>query len=96
MRKSNEQSLGEIIKQFIQAYKMEDKITEVRIIAAWEKVMGQQIHSLTDRILCREQVMTVYLRSAPLREELSLARTKIIDMLNKEVGQKAIKELHLR
>jgi predicted nucleic acid-binding Zn ribbon protein len=96
MRKSNEQSLGEIIKQFIQAYKMEDKITEVRIIAAWEKVMGPQIHSLTDRIAFREQVMTVFLRSAPLREELSMARTKIIDLINKEVKQKAIKELHFR
>ncbi len=96
MRKSNEQSLGEVISQWIKEWKLENKITEVRIHAAWEKVMGQQIHSLTDKVTFSDQKLTIFLRSAPLREELSLAKTKIIDLINKEVGQTAIKELHLR
>ncbi len=96
MRKSNEQSLGEVIKQFIKAYKIEDKITEVRIRAAWEKVMGAQIHSLTEKIVLKDHTLTVYLRSAPLREELTMARTKILEMLNKEVKQNVVKELFFR
>lgn len=96
MKKSNEQKLGDVIKQFLQAYKFEDKITEVRIHAAWEKVMGPQIHSLTTKLEYRNPMLTVYLRSAPLREELYMARTKIIDMINKEIGSTAIKELTLR
>jgi predicted nucleic acid-binding Zn ribbon protein len=96
MRRSNELSLGDVIKQFIKANNMEDKILEVRIRGAWEKVMGAQIHSLTERMVYREKGLTVYLRSAPLREELSMARTKIMDLLNKEVKQRAITELHFR
>ncbi|TVQ14239.1 MAG: DUF721 domain-containing protein [Bacteroidetes bacterium] len=93
MRKSNEQSLGEVIQQFIKAYKIEDKITEVQINSAWGKVMGAQIQSFTEKIVFKDKVLTVYLRSAPLREELSMARTKIIEKLNEEVKKKAVKEL---
>lgn len=96
MRKSNEQSLGEVIKQFIKAYKFEDKITEVKINAAWGKVMGPQIQSLTEKTVFKNNVLTVYLRSAPLREELSMARTKITEKINQEVGNTAVKELVFR
>ncbi len=96
MRKSNEQSLGEVIRQFIKAYKIEDKITEVKVTTAWGKVMGPQIQSLTEKTVFKNNVLTVYLRSAPLREELSMARTKIIEKINQEVDKKAVKELILR
>ncbi len=96
MRKSNEQSLGEVIQQFIKAYKIEDKITEVKINAAWGKVMGSQIQSLTEKTVFKNNVLTVYLRSAPLREELSMARTKITEKINQEVGKTAVKELVFR
>jgi predicted nucleic acid-binding Zn ribbon protein len=96
MRKSNEQSLGDIIRQMLKTFRMEDKITEVRIFAAWEKMMGKQIHSLTDKISYREKSLTVFLKSSALREELSHARSKIIEKINKEVGHNAVNELHLR
>ncbi len=96
MRNTNEQSLGEVIKQLIKTYRFEDKISEIRITTAWEKVMGPQIHGLTNKLVFKDQTLTVYLRSAPLREELYMARTKIIDMINKEVGHRHVKELILR
>jgi predicted nucleic acid-binding Zn ribbon protein len=96
MRNTNEQSLGDVIKQLIRTYRFEDKIAEVRITSAWEKVMGPQIHSLTNKLVFKDQTLTVYLRSAPLREELYMAKTKIIDMINKEVGHRHVKELILR
>lgn len=96
MRKTNEQSIGEVIKQWLKQSNMEEKITEVRINATWEKVMGSDIHKLTERIVYRKRILTVYLRSAPLREELCMARSKIIDMINKEVGVKVIDDLIFR
>ncbi|MFW5687802.1 MAG: DUF721 domain-containing protein, partial [Bacteroidota bacterium] len=74
----------------------EDKITEVRIQSAWEKVMGRQIHTLTEKIVFKDHSLTIYLRSAPLREELSMARTRIMELINKEVGSQAVREIILR
>ncbi len=96
MRKSNEQSLGEVIKQVIKDLKPDEKITRVKIISSWEKVMGPQIHSLTSKVEYRNKILTVYLKSAPLREELSMAKTKIATMINKDVGSRAVDEIVFR
>lgn len=96
MRKTNEQSLGEVIKQWLKHSNMEEKITEVRINASWEKVMGSDIQKLTERLVYRKRILTVYLRSAPLREELSMAKTKIAQMINKEAGSNVVDEVIFR
>ncbi len=96
MKKANEQSLGDAIKQFLKVYRMEDKITEVRIHKAWETVMGHQIGQLTQKVTFSRSTLTVYLKSAPLREELSLGKSKIIVLINKEVGQNAVQEIVFR
>lgn len=96
MRKSNEQSLGEVIKQWLREFNNEEKITEVRINTAWEKVMGDMIYKQTKNLVYKNKTLTVYLRSAPLREELSMARTKIISNINKEIGSDTVNEVYFR
>jgi hypothetical protein len=96
MRKSNEASLGEVIKSFLKLYRMEDKITEVKINSVWEKIMGHEINRLTERIVLKDKKLQVYLRSAPLREELTMARTKIATMINKELNAKVVEEVIFR
>lgn len=96
MRKSNEQSLGEIIKAWLGEQKINTKITEVRINAAWEKIMGADIHKLTDRLVYYNKKLTVYLRSAPLREELSMGKSWIIGKINAELGNDAVEEIIFR
>ncbi len=96
MRKTNEQNLGDVIRQWLKQSNMEEKITEVKINASWGKVMGNDIQRLTERLVYRKKVLTVYLRSAPLREELSMAKTKIVQMLNKEAGAHVVDEIIFR
>lgn len=96
IRKTNEQSLGEVIKQIISDFRFKDKLLEVRINTAWKKVMGAQIESYTDRLVFKNAVLTVFLKSAPLREELHMARTRIAKLINKELNENAIKEIILR
>ncbi len=96
MRKSNEQSLGEVIKQWLRESNNEEKITEMRINTAWAKVMGDMIYKQTKNLVYKNKTLTVYLRSAPLREELSMARTKIIANINKEIGPDTVNEVYFR
>lgn len=96
MRKTNEQNLGDVIRQWLKQSNMEEKITEVKINASWGKVMGNDIQRLTERLVYRKKVLTVYLRSAPLREELSMAKTKIVQMINKEAGAHVVDEIIFR
>ena len=96
MSQSNEQSLGDAIKAFLKNFRLEDKITETRIKSSWEKVMGHHIAKYTSRVELRNKTLVVTLKSSVLRNELSMGKTKIIDIINKEAGSDAVKEIVFR
>ncbi len=96
MSKHNEHSLKEVIDQLLKAYKLDDKLAERRLIASWESVMGAMIAKHTLDLYIKHKQLFVSLDSAALRNELSLAKTKIVKMLNDEVGTEVITEVILK
>lgn len=92
----NQKHLGDAIREFIRVYKLEDKLLETQIFSSWEKIMGKHIARYTDRISLRKKVLTVYLTSSVMRSELTMARDKIIRMLNEEAGKEIITDIHFR
>ncbi len=96
MSRHNEHSLKKVIDQLLKAYKLDDKLAERRLIASWESVMGAMIAKHTKDLYIKHQQLFVTLDSAALRNELSLAKTKIVKMLNDEVGSQVIVEVILK
>jgi predicted nucleic acid-binding Zn ribbon protein len=96
LSKHNEHSLKEVIDQLLKAYKLDDKLAERRLIASWESVMGAMIAKHTLDLYIKHKQLFVSLDSAALRNELSLAKTKIVKMLNDEVGTEVINEVILK
>ncbi len=93
MVKSNERSLGEIIKEVLKHHRLEGKITETRIMSAWERVMGYNIARYTEKLTLKGPRLIVTLRSSVLRNELAYSREKIIKKINDELGEKAITDV---
>ncbi len=96
MARSIEKPLGEIIREVLHKHRLEDKLTETQIFSSWEKIMGQPIAVYTDKIVLKKNCLTVYLRSPALRNELSFAKSKIITMINNEIGKPVIREIVFR
>ena len=96
MSRHNEHSLKEVINQLLKAYKLDDKLAERRLISSWDSVMGVMIAKHTKDIFIKHKQLFVTLDSAALRNELLLARTKIVKMLNDEVGQEVINDVILK
>jgi hypothetical protein len=95
-RKSNDETLGEVITQLLKAYGLEDRMTNHLIIQAWEKMMGGFISRKTESINIHKGVLHISLTSSVIRQELSMGKEKIIEELNKQLGGKAIKEIRFR
>ncbi len=93
MKKSNDQTLKEVINELLKAYKLSDKLKEVRLIDSWEKVVGKLINKHTKNLYIKKKVLFVKLDSAALRNELSYARQKIIKALNKEAKEEVIDDI---
>ena len=95
-RKRNNLSLGEALKEFISENKLQGGIDKVKVIEAWKKLMGNGVDNYTTAVELRNDTLYVSLSSSVLREELSHGRSKIIQMLNEELGKELIKQLVLR
>lgn len=93
MRKSNEHSVGEVINQLIETYKLRDKLNEVKIRRIWEELMGNAVSNRTAAINIRNGVLQIKITSSPLREELTYQRTRILELMNKELGAEFLKEV---
>jgi len=96
IKRKNEYSLKEVLDQLVKAYGLEGKLLETRIINSWEKVVGRILARHTTHLSIKNRILYVSLDSSVLRNELSMARSKLVDSLNKEVGQKVIEDIILR
>ena len=85
LKYSNDQSLGSAIKEFLQAYRLEDKFNQTKLIHSWEKVVGKMVAKHTKDLHIRNKVLFVKIDSPALRNELSYARESIVKSLNEEV-----------
>ena len=95
MRKSNEQSLKEVIDDLLNAYKLRGKFNQKKVIASWERIMGKTIANRTDAVFFKENKLIIKLNSSVLREELSYSKNKIIQLINEDMGEEVVKEVIL-
>lgn len=95
-RLSNENSISEVLKEFITVNKLQKGIDKIDVEHAWKNLMGSGINTYTQEVVLKGSTLYVKLSSAVLREELSHGKQKIITMLNDELQKEIIKELVLR
>lgn len=95
MKRKNEQSLGEAIREMLRTFGLEQKLSETKLLSSWEKVMGKIIAKHTTKLYVSKRKLFIQLNSAVVRQELSYSREKIITMLNEEVGKNVIDEVVL-
>ncbi len=96
MSRHNEHSLKDAIDLLLKTYKLDEKLAEKRLISSWENVMGAMIAKHTTDIYIKHKQLFVTLDSSALRNELVLAKSKIVKMLNDAVGTEVINEVVLR
>ena len=95
-RLSNESSISEVLKTFIENNKLQFGMDKIEVEKAWKDLMGNGVNTYTKEVILKGNTLYVTLTSAVLREELSYGKQKIISMLNEELRKDVVKELVLR
>lgn len=95
-RKNENLNMGEALHEFIKANKLERGMDRVNVKDAWVRLMGNGVNNYTTTVELRNDTLYVSLSSSVLREELSHGKSRIIVMLNEELGKELIKKLVLR
>jgi len=72
------------------------KILEIRIQRAWEKLLGPGITKSTRNLYVKNHVLYVFLDSSVLRNELLLSRKRLLKSLNEYAGAEVIRDIVIR
>ncbi len=93
MRRRNTQPIGAVLGEVLKLQRLDTRINEVRALNAWTEVLGVAIGKYTTEKYIKNGVLYVKLSSAVLRNELLMAREKLINSLNANIGAETIKEI---
>jgi hypothetical protein len=77
----------------LETYRIREKYDQSQIINSWEKIMGKTIAKRTTKIYFKGEVMVVQVKSAPLRQELNMSKSKVISLLQEEFGKDVINDV---
>lgn len=75
---------------------MKPRLTEVRIQENWEQIMGKTIARYTQSIQLIDGKLIVTTTVAPLKQELTYSKDKIIKVVNEMLGESIVKDVMIR
>jgi len=93
MRKSNTQSISDVLKSYVQENKLDRKLTELDLIKSWKSVMGKTVARYTGNVYIQNSTLFVETTSPIVRNELLMMKEEIRVRLNEVVGQELIKTI---
>lgn len=93
MRRENTRTLGEVIGEFKEAYRLDSKLAEVAALKAWKDVVGGNIAKRTKELRISSGILYVKIESSIIKQELMMIRTEIVKRLNKAAGADVISRL---
>jgi len=93
MKRTEAKNIGQIINEVLVKENLDVALDEHRACALWPQIVGDGINRYTIKRYVINGVMTVYLSSASLANELMLNRMAIIQRLNQALGRDIIHEI---
>jgi|Laugrespbdmm15sd_2_1035082.scaffolds.fasta_scaffold38040_2 predicted nucleic acid-binding Zn ribbon protein len=95
-RSAESNSLKEVIDALFRTYKLEKKFSEVTIINSWTELVGKLIASKTTDLYIRKKVLYVVIDSPPLKNQLFMSRTRLLELIAETYGPGLIVEVVVR
>ena len=96
MKRRNEYTIKQALDEMIESYGMKAKLNSVKATEAWEKMVGKMIAKHTRNVYVKNRKLFIFLDSAPLKQELSYQKTRVVELLNEEVGEEVILEVIIK
>ena len=88
--------MGDALQDWLRLSGHGARLEDARAELAWKEVMGEAVSRKTRYLKVRSGVMTVELDSAPMKEEVMMARSRIQAMINEHLGVETIREVIIR
>ena len=92
-RRTGISSVGEALEEMLRVYRLQQPFRETYLTHHWADLVGPGIASRTGRLHVRQGILYVEILSAPLRQELVLAKSKLLDLLNRQARAEVLSDI---
>ncbi len=92
-KKDEFQTVGQAIRDMMNAYRLTPKYDEAQIVAAWERLVGKPIARRTRRLSIKNNVLFVEFDSPTMRRDFSLHKEDVLNLFKKEFGGGVVTEI---
>ena len=93
MRRSNTQSIKDVLREFVKDSQIEHKLKEVDVVQSWEGLLGKAIASYTKKVVLRNKTLFVEISSSVVKNELFMMREEICRKLNEKAGEEMVEKI---
>ena len=90
MKRTEPQSVGEIIREGFRRAGMTSMVAQQRACYLGPEIVGPGINRYTFKRYVDNGVLHVYMTSSVLKNELSFNRSALVEQINRAVGEQAI------
>lgn len=91
-----EKPLKEVLEEMLKHYRLKGKFQQARIRKIWGQTVGPVIDKYTRELKVHRRRLIVVVDSAPLRQELSMNREKIRNLMNEALKEEYLREVLIR
>ena len=92
-RDSDFRSVGDAIRELLNSYHLDSKFDEMNVVASWERLVGKPIAKRTRKVFIKNKVLFVEFNSPSMKQDFSLHKGQILELFQKEFGEKSIAEI---
>jgi predicted nucleic acid-binding Zn ribbon protein len=89
----NQHLLGDLVNKLMKAYRLDGRMKEMDVIAAWPEMMGIAVANRTKSISVRNKTLYITMDSSVMRDELSYGKSIIIERVNQQAGCELITDV---
>lgn len=93
LQKRNEVTLKEGINKLLDAYQLKGRLKLVELQSNWESLVGSMIAKHTLEMYMKGSTLVLRFDSAPLKQEVSMMKSRLIKHLNEALGGNLIKDI---
>ena len=96
MRRSKTTPIRELVTALMQKYGADEKIAEVRLLNAWEELLGKRIMQFTKNLYIKDRKLFVTINSSIVKAEINMIKNQLIAKLNEKAGKNLIDVIIIR
>lgn len=95
MKDPNQMSIGEAIEAYLKERGIKNEVSIQQIHSSWARIMGKSIAENTEKAWFNNGIFYIKMKTPVWKNELSMAKGKIKEILNREMGQNLINEVRV-